>query len=324
VIVVLIDQERGHIDELSLQAVALGRHLAVDAASLTGLVIGGPTDVSAQLVELLGDHGVSTLLFAAHDQLADYAPQAWARAAADAITKTDPAVVLATGTPRGAEVMAHLGAITDLPLAADCLEISVDDPRDVLRARWGGSLLEKARVNAGTVLATVVPHAIAATSVGGPPAMVETFTPQLQPADLLVRATREADVASSSVTLTDARVVVSGGRGVGGADEFAVLDELAELLGGAVGCSRVVTSAGWRPHTDQVGQTGSKVAPDLYIACGISGATQHLAGCRSSKNILVINNDPEAPILAHADYAVIGDLHSILPAIVAETRKVRG
>jgi electron transfer flavoprotein alpha subunit len=136
----------------------------------------------------------------------------------------------------------------------------------------------------------------------------------------VVQATQEAVGEAEGVTLADANVVVSGGRGVGGSEGFAVLEELADLLGGAVGCSRVVTSAGWRPHTDQVGQTGTKVAPDLYIACGISGATQHLAGCRTSKTMLVINNDPEASILAHADYAVIGDLHKILPAIVAETR----
>ena len=119
-------------------------------------------------------------------------------------------------------------------------------------------------------------------------------------------------------------VVVSGGRGVGSAEGFAIVEELAGLLGGAVGCSRVVTSAGWRPHTDQVGQTGTKISPELYIPCGISGATQHIAGCRGAKRILAVNADPEAPIFASADYAVIGDLHEILPAISAEIRKVRG
>ena len=118
-------------------------------------------------------------------------------------------------------------------------------------------------------------------------------------------------------------MVVSGGRGVGSADGFGILEELAGLLDAAVGCSRVVTSAGWRPHTDQVGQTGTKVAPDLYIACGISGATQHIAGCKGAKKILAINSDAEAPILASADYAVIGDLTEIVPAITAELRKAQ-
>ena len=126
------------------------------------------------------------------------------------------------------------------------------------------------------------------------------------------------------VSLRDAKVVVSGGRGVGSAEGFAIIEELAGLLGGAVGCSRVVTSAGWRPHTDQVGQTGTKISADLYIACGISGATQHIAGAKGAKKILAINTDPEAPILARADYAVIGDLHEVVPAISAELRRVRG
>ncbi len=119
-------------------------------------------------------------------------------------------------------------------------------------------------------------------------------------------------------------MVVSGGRGVGSSEGFAVIEELAALLGGAVGCSRAVTSAGWRPHSDQVGQTGTKVAPDIYIACGISGATQHMAGCKGAKRLLAINEDGEASIFAHADYGVIGDLHTVLPAIVAELRKARG
>jgi electron transfer flavoprotein alpha subunit len=116
-------------------------------------------------------------------------------------------------------------------------------------------------------------------------------------------------------------VVVSGGRGVGSAEKFAVLEELAALLGGAVGGSRVVTNLGWRPHADQVGQTGTRVAPDLYIACGISGAIQHWVGCKASKHILAINTDPEAPMVTKADYAVIGDLHEVLPALVAEIKR---
>jgi electron transfer flavoprotein alpha subunit len=123
------------------------------------------------------------------------------------------------------------------------------------------------------------------------------------------------------VSLAEAKVVVSGGRGVGSKEGFAIIEELAGLLGGAVGCSRVVTSAGWRPHSDQVGQTGTKIAPELYIACGISGATQHMAGCKAAKRILAINSDAEAPIMSNADYAVVGDLKEIVPAISAEIRK---
>jgi electron transfer flavoprotein alpha subunit len=156
----------------------------------------------------------------------------------------------------------------------------------------------------------------------GEPA-IEPFAPALEESDLIVQVAEHVQAAQSGVSLAEAKVVISGGRGVGSADGFGILEELAGLLDAAVGCSRVVTSAGWRPHTDQVGQTGTKVSPDLYIACGISGATQHIAGCKGAKKILAINSDAEAPILASADYAVIGDLSEIVPAITAELRKAR-
>jgi electron transfer flavoprotein alpha subunit len=138
-----------------------------------------------------------------------------------------------------------------------------------------------------------------------------------------VQVVRREEPEAGTISLGDARVVVGGGRGVGSAEGFADLDALAAALGGTVGVSRVVTSLGWRPHAQQVGQTGARIAPDLYIACGISGAIQHIVGCKAAKKILVINTDPEAPILAHADYAVIGDLKTVVPAITAELARVR-
>ncbi len=191
------------------------------------------------------------------------------------------------------------------------------------RVRWGGSLLEEAAVHADRVLLSVAPHAVEAAATGGP-AEVATFTPQLDEADLAVRVVGRVPAPSGGVSLPDARVVVSGGRGAGSADGFAPVLELAALLGAAVGCSRAVTIAGWRPHTEQVGQTGTKIAPELYIAAGISGATQHLAGTRGAKRILAVNKDAEAPIMAAADYAVVGDMAEVLPAISAEIRRRRG
>jgi electron transfer flavoprotein alpha subunit len=149
------------------------------------------------------------------------------------------------------------------------------------------------------------------------------FAPQLSDADLAVAVARRLEPDLSGVSLADARVVVGGGRGVGSPEGFADLEELAGLLGAAVGVSRVVTSQGWRPHTMQIGQTGMRIAPDLYIACGISGAIQHIVGARAAKRILAINTDPEAPIMAVADYAVIGDLHEVVPAISAELREAK-
>jgi electron transfer flavoprotein alpha subunit len=192
----------------------------------------------------------------------------------------------------------------------------------VTRVRWGGSLLEDARLDGTPLLLTVAAHVVAAEPIGE----VETVpvSESVSQLDRLVSVSERIPAAAGGVSLSDAEVVVSGGRGVGSSDGFSVLEELASLLGGAVGCSRAVTSAGWRPHTDQVGQTGTKVSPELYIACGISGATQHMAGCKGAKRLLAINPDGEASIFASADYAVIGDLHEVVPAISAEIRKARG
>ncbi len=153
---------------------------------------------------------------------------------------------------------------------------------------------------------------------------MSSFVATLDDADLAVRVVGHVDAAKGGVSLAEAKVVVSGGRGTGSTEGFAPIEELASLLGAAVGCSRAVTISGWRPHTDQVGQTGTKIAPDLYIACGISGATQHMAGVKGAKKILAINKDREAPIMTGADYAVIGDLATVVPAISAEIKRRRG
>jgi electron transfer flavoprotein alpha subunit len=201
--------------------------------------------------------------------------------------------------------------------------VTPGSPVTVTRQRWGGSLLEEAVIHADRAILSVAPFAVTAEAAGGS-ASVETFTPELDPADLVVRVARRVEAAKGGISLADAKVVVSGGRGVGSTDGFAPIDDLAALLGAAVGCSRAVTISGWRSHTAQVGQTGTKIAPDLYIAAGISGATQHMAGCKASKKIIAINKDAEAPIMTMADYAVIGDLHQVIPAISAEIRRVRG
>ncbi len=321
-VLVLVDHDHGQLDELSLQAVTYGRALAASTGeSLDALVVGAD---GSGVAEALAAHGVATVHIAVHDRLTDYAPLASARAAAEVASRTEASVVLATGSPRGNEVLAHLGAITDLPVAADCVKVTPGSPTKVERARWGGSLMEEANLHGSPALVSLVPHTIVAEPDGAGAGTVAEFTPQLSDADLLVIAKPAAAAEESTgVSLADAKVIVSGGRGVGSADGFAPLEELAELLGGTIGCSRVVTGNGWRPHTEQVGQTGTKVAPDLYIACGISGATQHIAGCRNSKTMIVINTDPEAAIMGYADYAIIGDIGKVLPAIIEETRKAK-
>jgi electron transfer flavoprotein alpha subunit len=209
-------------------------------------------------------------------------------------------------------------------MAANCTALTLGEPAAVTRMRWGGSLLEEALLHGSPLLLTVAAHAVAAQPLEAGTVQTLPVATSLSPADAVVRVLEHVPAAGGGVSLTDADVVVSGGRGVGSAEGFAVIEELAALLGGAVGCSRAVTSAGWRPHTDQVGQTGTKVSPEIYIACGISGATQHMAGCKGAKKLLAINPDGEASIFAHADYAVIGDLHEVVPAISTEIRKAKG
>jgi electron transfer flavoprotein alpha subunit len=331
-VLVLVEHGDGQVDELSLQALALARELGEP----TALLIGG-ADAAAQL----GAHGVATAYVAEDERLSAYAPAAWARCVDELIDRLSPSAVVAAGSNRGNEVLAHVAARRDIPFAANVTAIGGDagaaaagadagvagaaSHLDVTRVRWGGSLLEEARIHTALPLLTVAPHTVSAAAVNGAGApAVETFAPALEPADLVVQVAEHVDTVTTGVSLAEAKVVVSGGRGVGSADGFGMLEELAGLLDAAVGCSRVVTSAGWRPHTDQVGQTGTKVSPDLYIACGISGATQHIAGCKGAKKILAINSDAEAPILNSADYAVIGDLTEIVPAITAELRRTRG
>jgi electron transfer flavoprotein alpha subunit len=238
-----------------------------------------------------------------------YQPAAWARA----LAAQDAQAIVAAGSDRGNELLAHIGAILDLPFAANVTAIA---DGVVTRQRWGGSLLEEARLQGSPQLLAVAPHTHPAADLGE----VETLVAEDDGSPKVLDRIEES---STGVSLRDAKVVVSGGRGVGSAEGFAIIEELAGLLGAAVGCSRVATSAGWRPHADQVGQTGTKISADLYVACGISGATQHVAGAKGAKRILAINTDREAPILAVADYAVIGDLHEVVPAISAELRKAK-
>jgi electron transfer flavoprotein alpha subunit len=252
----------------------------------------------------------------------DYAPAAWAQTLLELAQARGATAVVGPGTDRGNEVLAHVAAKLDQPMSANCMSVTPGDPATVVRMRWGGSLLEEARVHGAPLLLSVAPHAVAAT----PASEVETLavSGSASEADRVVHVSETIPASSAGVSLDDADVVVSGGRGVGSSEGFSVIEELAALLGGAVGCSRAVTSAGWRPHSDQVGQTGTKISPEIYIACGISGATQHMAGCKGAKRLLAINPDGEASIFASADYAVIGDLHEVVPAISAEIRKARG
>lgn len=258
-----------------------------------------------------------------HPLLTDYAPEAIAEALAQLIGREMPSALIAAGSERGNEVMAHVAALLDLPLASNVVAVdSTEEEWQVSRVRWGGSLIEEASLAAFVKLLTVAPHSQPVHNGDAKPS-VTVFEPELDSVLSRTRVTERVTV-DEGITLTTAPVVVSGGRGVGSAEGFAILEELAGLLGGAVGCSRVVTNNGWRSHRDQVGQTGTRIAPSLYIACGISGAIQHWVGMMAAKKVLAINTDPDAPMVTKSDYSVIGDLHEVLPAIIAEVKKRKG
>jgi electron transfer flavoprotein alpha subunit len=314
----LIELDGTQPADASLRALTLGR--ALGDPSLAAVAF---TDPAAVPASALAGYGVTDAYVIEPASLEGYAPQAWARTLAGLAAETGATAVLAAGTDRGNEVLAHLGAITALPMAANCTSISPEGDRvhRLVRHRWAGLLLEDAVLEAPAALLTVATDAVTAVPAETPASLqVHVHKPELADADLVVRAA-ESPAGAGGASLATARVVIGGGRGVGGPDGFAPLEELAGLLGGVVGVSRVVTSEGWRPHHQQVGQTGTKITPELYLACGISGAIQHIAGCAGAKHIIAINTDPAAPILAHADYAITGDLHQIIPALIAALRE---
>jgi electron transfer flavoprotein alpha subunit len=316
----LVERDGAAVADVSLRALTFARALADSSPGEVAAVVFGPA--ASVPVDELSAYGVADAYAVEAEELTGYAPQAWARALAGLAGELSAAVVVAAGTERGSEVMAHLGSITGLPVAANCAaaERSGAGTFRLVRHRWAGSLLEDAVLEASCALLTVAVDAVAAAVADAPAATsVHPRRPALGEADLRVRAAESAE-RSTGASLATARVVVGGGRGVGGPQGFGVLEELAGLLGGVVGVSRVVTSEGWRPHKQQVGQTGTRISPELYLACGISGAIQHMAGCLSAKHIVAVNTDPDAPIISHADYAVIGDLNEVLPALVAAIR----
>jgi electron transfer flavoprotein alpha subunit len=316
---VLVETDASGAIEVSQEALTFVRDLD---SPVHALVVGA---VPPGLVDQLGEYGVESMLHADGPAFSAYAAAAWAAAVVAAASTSGDDVVVAAGTPRGSEVMAHVACRLDVPMAANVVNIDGTGPLQVSRQVLGGSALEELRLDAATAVLTVAGHACepkaSPTSVS---TKAEELDVQVDDTDLRARVVRtEPGDPDESGALKSARVVVGAGRGAGGPDGFGDLLELVELVDGALGVSRVVTSLGWRPHNEQVGQTGSRISPDVYIPCGISGAIQHCAGCSSAKTILAINNDADAPMVTKAHYAVIGDMHEIVPAINAELRRRR-
>lgn len=312
-VLVVVEHDRGEMAEATLEAFAFANSIATQLgenveALLIGADAGGLADVCAA-------HGAGTVHHASDAALSDYGPDADGSVVAAAAEALSPSAIVASGSDRGNEVLAYAAAELDLPFVANCLEVKTADEWEMTRVQWGGSLNEDARLTSSMPILSVAPHAVEAAEA------VDPATATVQPLDVslpeaaMATMIQDRIVLSEGVTLATAPVVVGGGRGVGSAEGFEVLEALAAKLGGVVGCSRAVTNNGWRPHSDQVGQTGTRIAPQLYIACGISGAIQHWVGAKAAKKILAINTDPAANMVVKADYAIIGDLFDVVPAI---------
>ncbi len=315
---VIVETEAQLLSDVSKEALTFARELndAVEAVHVGDL----PTAVASTLAA----YGVSLVHVARHEALGSYAAAASAAAVAQALAASGAEILVAPGSPRGNEVLAHVAARTEAPMAANVVAVQGRSPLVVTRQVMGGAVLEDMSLDAPLAALSVAGHAVEAREANSPgEAQIREFSPQITDSDLRAMVTRieVSDEAADMSRLTRAKVVVGAGRGAGGPEGFGDVVELADLLGGALGVSRVVTSLGWRPHHEQVGQTGSRISPELYIPCGISGAIQHWAGCSSSQTILAINTDPDAPMVTRAQYAVIGDMHEILPAIIEELRR---
>ena len=318
-VLAFLEHEGGKVDDVSLEALTLARDLADQLDEPLEAIVFGPEGPA--VAEEAGSFGVENLYAVEHDALDSYAPEAYAEAVSQCVDDLAPDAVVAPGTDRGSEVFAHLAAKRDEPLAATITEVEAGDTYEITRQRWGGTLIEHAELEAGTKILTVAPNEVSAAEAGGDEAAVHSFEPDLDDEDLRVQISRVEESDEEGVPLGEARVVVSGGRGVGSAEGFDKLEELADQIPNcAVGSSRAAVNEGWRPHDDQVGQTGNKISPEIYIPCGISGAVQHMVGCKGAEHILAVNTDPEAAIIQKADWAVIADLHEVVPALTEELK----
>ncbi len=318
-VLVVVEQRAGQLKKAGLEALGEGRRLAGEmGGQAVALLIGSGVE---SLAPVLAAAGAQKVLVTDDPRLERYSPGAYGKAAADAVGKTGARVVLMGATALGKDLAAQLAARLGAGLASDCVSFTLEGGKLVARRPvYSGKAFATVRILSDVAVATTRPNAFPARKTdGNAPAEKLPFTPD--PADLRV-ANRETVVsAGAKKDLTEAEIVVSGGRGLKSPENFRLVEELADAFGAAVGASRAVVDAGWRPHSEQVGQTGKTVAPNLYVACGISGAIQHLAGMSSSRTIVAVNTDKEAPIFKAATYGIVGDALQVMPALAAELKK---
>jgi len=319
-ILVVTELRQGAIRSVSYQvysaAVAMGR---ATGRTVTALMMGG-SGLDA-LAEAPGRYGITKTILVEDPKLTPYSPDAYAAAVAQVAEAAE--VVLMGATMTGKDLMARVAQHLDVALAQECTHFRVDGD-DVIFTRplFAGKVLADVRVTSRPVMATFRPKAYTPVEA---PSSVQVERRQVHVPEPLVVVEALTQRASEKLDVTEADVVVSGGRGMQGPEHWGLLEALADALGEgtALGCSRPVSDDGWRPHEEHVGQTGRTVAPDLYIACGISGAIQHVAGMASSKYIVAVNKDPEAPIFKVADYGIVGDVFDVLPAMTEAVRALK-
>jgi len=316
-VIAITEQRDGKLRKVSFEVISEGRRIADGlSAQLTAVVIGSGCDALAAEIKKFGPDKIVVLDDPA---LADYRTDAYTPALAEVVKSLDPAVVITGASVQGKDLAARLAARLNAGLVMDCTAISLQNGViTYTRPMFGGKILADVQVQGSPQIVAVRPNVM---SINESPkeSVVEKPTPHLGEVKTAV-AEKMMDT-SNKIELTEADIIVSGGRGTGG--KFEPIEELAAALGGAVGASRSAVDEGWRAHSDQVGQTGKVVSPTLYIACGISGAIQHLAGMSSSKVIVAINKDAEAPIFSKADFGVAGDIFQILPAVTEAVKKLR-
>lgn len=317
-ILIIAEQQEGAFRKVTCEALSEGKRIAGEmGGDVTALVLGSQIEGTAPE---LARYGADTILVADDPALADYVTDLYTDAAAAVIGARQPAVVLLGATSQGRDLAARLAARLAAAMAMDCIALKAEGgDLTATRPMYGGKVLADVALTGTPKIAVIRPNAMDMAENAGAGA-VEKIDVTAKDSRLTVV---EKHLETGKTELTEADVVVSGGRGMGGPD-YAIVEELADALGGAVGASRSAVDEGWRPHADQVGQTGKVVSPSLYVACGISGAVQHLAGMSSSRVIVAINKDPDAPIFTKADYGIVGDLFEVVPEITRAVKAIKG
>ena len=314
-ILVLVEHTDGDVKKVTTELLTLARRLGEPSA-----VLFGPGFDAAR--DRLAEYGAVKVYVAEGAEFADYVTAPKSELLAKLVVDAAPAAVLIASTPEGKEVAARLAVRAGSGIITDAVDVDADLVAQ--QSAFGGAVVVRSKVTHGVPVITVRPNSTAPEAA---PAAAERVDVAVELSDA-ARAAKVVDRTAAERTgrpeLSEASVVVSGGRGVGSAENFSIIEDLADALGAAVGASRAATDAGWYPHQYQVGQTGKTVSPQLYIASGISGAIQHRAGMQTSKTIVVVNKDPEAPIFELADYGVVGDLNTVVPQLTAEIRKRKG